>query len=358
MMPNINTASSILKISSTALEENYKFLRAQSAPALCAPVVKANGYGLGIENVVSALKDQSPPLYFVATLEEAIACRQFTNAKIAALNGLFKNAETEYKAHNIIPVCGSIDDIKRAGHHQLETIWQIDTGMNRMGVRFDEINALQNHKAPFIIMSHFISSEDPNDPNNQKQIDRFDDIKKSLKPLCPHSLFSLSNSSGIFLPPTAKHDLTRAGVALYGSNPTPDQKNPMHAVVHLSTRIVRIDNAKTNETAGYNATYKFTKPSRLATVSLGYADGILRSTTHKLNLVWHGHFCPVRGRISMDTIIVDITDLPNSLPEPQIGDFMDVICPAQTIDDIASSAGTISYEILTSLSGRATRILV
>lgn len=358
MTPNINTASSILKISATALQENYKFLWAQSAPALCAPVVKANGYGLGIENVVGILNASNPPLYFVATLEEAIECRKHTSHKIATLNGLFKNAESEYKAHNIIPVCGSYDDIKRAENFNLESIWQIDTGMNRMGIRFDEIDSLKNHKAPFIIMSHFISSEDPNDPDNEKQIDRFDDIKKTLKPLCPHSLFSLSNSSGIFLPPTTTHDLTRAGIALYGSNPTPDQKNPMQAVVHLSTRILRIDNAKTNETAGYNATYTFTKPSRLATVSLGYADGIPRSTTHKLNLVWHGHLCPVRGRISMDTIIVDITELPNTLPEPQIGDFMDVICPAQTIDDVASSAGTISYEILTSLSQRATRILV
>lgn len=357
-MQTTNTASVIIKISSHALQANYKFLCAQSSPALCAPVIKANGYGLGIENVTSILNNENPPLYFVATLEEAIKCRQYTSHKIATLNGLFKCAEAEYKQHNIIPVCGSYDDIHRAAEFNLESIWQIDTGMNRMGIRFDQTEALQNYKPPFIIMSHFISSEDPNDPDNQKQIDRFDNIKKTLKPYAPDSLFSLSNSSGIFLGDAAKHDLTRAGIALYGSNPVAPHKNPMHAVAHVSTRILRIDNAKQNETAGYNATYRFTKPSRLATVSLGYADGIPRYATGKLKLFWHNHACPVRGRISMDTIIVDITDLPETMPQPHIGDFMDVISEHQTLDSLAHTMDTISYEILTSLSGRATRILV
>jgi alanine racemase len=354
----MNTASSILKIDTKNLRENYKFLDALSKPARATAVVKANGYGLGIETVIRALDPEHPPLYFVATVNEGIECRRHTNTKIAILNGLFKGAEEEYKAHNLIPVCGSLNDIHRANAHDLTAIWQIDTGMNRLGVRHDEIESLYNLPEPFMILSHFISSEDSNDSNNQIQIDRFEKIYNNLKILYPNALFSLSNSSGIFLTQKPNYDITRTGIALYGSNPTPDRPNPMKAVAHFSTRILRIDHARQHETAGYNATYQFKKDSKLATVSLGYADGIPRYATHKLNLVWQGCLCPVRGRISMDTMIVDITDLPSSVPSPQIGDFMDLICEAQTVDDVANSIGTIGYEILTSLSMRATRFSI
>jgi alanine racemase len=353
------TASSILKIDTNAIRENYKILSEISAPARAAPVIKANGYGCGVHNIIAALEPSSPPFYFVATLNEAIAARQFTTRPIAVLNGLFHGAESEYIHHNLTPICASLDDILQWQHYDAPYMWQIDTGMNRLGVRCDQFNDLlsKNFKPPSLILSHFISSEISDDPTNQIQIDRFEVIKqKSMAHFGSGIQFSMGNSSGIFLSQKPHYDITRPGLALFGANPVPTSPNPMKQIVKYETRILRVDNAKSGESAGYNATYIFPHDARLATVSLGYADGIPRYASGKLNLFWNGQACPVRGRISMDLMIVDISNIKGPPPTP--GDFMEVIGPHQTIEDVASACGTIGYEILTSLSARSTRIIV
>lgn len=355
------TASSILTINTEAVRKNYTYLSEKSGHARCAPVVKADAYGCGIDAIIPALSPLNPPCFFVATLDEGLKARTYTSKPIAILNGLFKGAEDEYKHHNLTPVCGSIDDVLRARDFNLETMWQFDTGMNRLGIRFDECEKILNLNPPkpSLILSHFIASEVTDAPENKIQIDKFDKIKNHCTAhfKTESILYSLANSSGIFLNSKPHYDITRAGLALYGGNPTPEQQNPMQAVVSLNARILRIDTARTNETAGYNATYKFNSDTKIATISLGYADGIFRSASSRLNLYWHGQACPVRGRISMDLVIVDISNISPHTPQPQIGDFMEVIGTHQTLETLAKASSTINYEILTPLSNRATRII-
>ncbi len=359
MVMSTARASAILTIDTNAIRENYQILSNISAPARAAPVIKANGYGCGVENIIAALEPSSPPFYFVATLNEGITARQFTARPIVILNGLFHGAEDEYITHGLTPLCASIDDISRWQQYDAPYMWQIDTGMNRLGIRHDQFDELllQNFKPPSLILSHFISSEIPDDPMNQIQIDRFEIIKqKSMAHFGSGINFSMANSSGIFLSQKPHYDITRPGLSLFGGNPTPHQPNPMKPVATYKTRILRIDHARAHESAGYNATYTFPRDARLATVSLGYADGIPRYASGRLNLFWNGQACPVRGRISMDLMIVDISDIHGQAPT--MGDFMEVIGPHQSIDDISLVGGTISYEILTSLSARSTRIIV
>lgn len=359
-MSSIKTASTILTIDTIALRQNYDALNTASTSAKAAPVIKANGYGCGVDVVINALELCNPPFYFVATLNEGLLARRFTTRPIAILNGLFQGAEDEYFNSHLIPICVSEDDIQRWQKYDAPYFWQIDTGMNRLGIRHDEYEQLlaKSYRKPDLILSHFVSSEISDDPMNQIQIDRFEIMRQQTKNYFQSlPLFSMANSSGIFLPQKPHYDITRPGLALYGANPTPNHKNPMKAVAEYKTRILRIDHACAGETAGYNGTYHFDANARLATVSLGYADGIPRYLSGKLNLFWQGQACPVRGRISMDTMIVDISHLAPEI-SPKLGDFLEVIGPSQSIDDISIVGETISYEILTSLSSRATRIVI
>lgn len=358
-MTGRNTASSRIRIDKTNLVKNYQFLNERSATARAAPVIKANGYGAHVQSIIECLDGQDIPFYFVATLEEGIMARRYTSRPIAILNGLFHDAEDAYITHNLTPICGSISDIQRWQKFDAPYIWQIDTGMNRLGVRYDECDELLalNTKKPALILSHFISSEEPNNPLNQTQIDRFEKVRAQITAHYGDDIdFSMANSSGIFLPQKPLYDITRPGLALYGANPTPDKLNPMLPVISYDARVLRISHAKAGESAGYNATYTFPHDATIATISLGYADGIPRHLSGHLNLYWNGQACPVRGRISMDLMIVDISHL--SADKPQIGDFLELIGPHQSLDDFAKSAGTISYEILTSLSQRADVIVI
>ncbi len=382
-------APSRLTIDTEALKANYRFLCDKLTDgAKAAGVVKANAYGCGVDVVVPALADASAKFFYVAQFAEALDVRKYTDAPIAVLGGLADGAADDYKRHKIIPVLNSPDDIANCPA-DLPAIWHIDTGMNRLGLNCDEVaDAIPRAKAlPFLLMTHFTSSDDAASDFTAEQVRRFDACIAGLpKPftLIPQSI---CNSSGIFrsphpnLPPQGgkafyspspltgegqgggergwHRQQVRPGLALYGANPTPEAANPMQPVVTLETKILQTRTVKAGETAGYNQTYTFPTDTVCATVGLGYADGFFRTGSNRAKLYWRGPFgpvaCPIVGRVSMDLIIVDIGHIKG--PMPRQGQWLEVIGPNQSVDALADDLGTISYEVLTSLSHRAERII-
>ncbi len=355
-------APALLRISSANLAANYKTIRGMASSSV-AGVIKANGYGTGLEHALETLWTGGCRQFFVATPEEASLARSLqSSADIFVLGGFYHDAGKYYAAHNIIPVLGSLEEIERWSSlarktgHKLSAAIHFDAGMNRLGLGKDETKKLIDGKNILdgidlkLVMSHFACSDEKDHEMNQRQADIFAKITDAF----PHTPKSLCNSSGIFRSKDWHHDLLRPGVALYGGNPTPETKNPMLPVVSLDVRILQTRNVKKGESAGYGATHTFASDTRTATVALGYADGIPRGGSNSAKLFWNGQPCSVAGRISMDLTIVDIGGV--SGPPPQAGDLLEILGPHQSVDDLAAACGTIGYEILTSLGKRYERV--
>ncbi|MGH1398744.1 MAG: alanine racemase [Alphaproteobacteria bacterium] len=349
-------------IDTGAIAANYTMLRGMvGAGVRVAGVVKANGYGCGLAAVAEALRDVGCDLFFVATLPEAVELRMIIGdtPEIAALNGYEDTDFAVYRESNIIPVLnheGAIAAYRaRVSDAPLPAILHIDTGMNRLGFAPDAppISAMCAGLDLRAVMTHFASADEHDNPKSAAQVATFKAAAAAFDGI-PQSI---CNSAGIFGDPAWHADIVRPGMALYGLNPTPHLKNPMKPVVQINASILQIREARAGETCGYNETYRFEENTRVATLSLGYADGFLRSLSNTGKLYWNGIPCPIRGRVSMDTTIVDISAVPEN-DSPRAGDMMEVIGPHQSADDLASDAGTIGYEILTSLSRRFRRVYV
>ncbi|MDH5721709.1 MAG: alanine racemase [Alphaproteobacteria bacterium] len=352
-----------LQIDLKALQENYRHLDSLSAKSCETGVsVKANAYGTGTQHVAPALFEKGARRFFVSTLEEGINLRKILpDAMIYILNG-FVPKSSEYKAFNLIPVLNSLSDIAAYTHDarlqekKLPTVIHFDTGMNRLGLNDEETFILDhNHDIlePLEIdffMSHFASSDEAGNPSTRLQYEKFKRIYHTYL----NVKSSLCNSSGIFRDTEYHLDITRPGIAIYGGNPTPETTNPMKAVAKLSVPALQIKNVKKNETCGYNETYCFKNDTALVTVNLGYADGFFRSLSNKGKLFWKNYALPIRGRVSMDTVICDLENVPErDYPKPY--DMIEALGPNQSVDTLAKDAGTISYEILTSLGPRYKR---
>lgn len=344
-------------INTSALQGNYKFLTSKVRQTCqTAAVVKANGYGLGVDVVVPELEQAGAKFFYVAHFAEALTVRQLTSAPIATLGGLPRGAADDYKNNRIVPVLNTAEEIVNCPA-DLPAIWHIDTGMNRLGLSVNEVSPLasQAKSLPILMMTHFTSSDDAESSHAAEQVRKFDDCIAGLpKPfqLIPQSI---CNSSGIFRNENWHRAQARPGVALYGANPTPETHNPMQTVIAMETRILQIHQGHAGETVGYNQTEKLEKDTLLATVGLGYADGFLRSGSRRAKLYWHGQPCKIMGRVSMDLIVVNISHLKNC-PTPKQGDHLEVLGNHQSVDELAKDLGTISYEVLTSLSHRAERL--
>ena len=349
-------APSRLIIDTKALMANYTLLASKSGSSCqTAAVVKANAYGTGVEITVPALEQAGAKFFYVAQFGEALEARKYTQTPIAVLGGLADGAAADYKHQKIIPVLNSAKDIERCPA-DLPCIWHIDTGMNRLGLPpADVANLASNAKSlPILMMTHFTSSDDNASAHTATQVQIFDDCIAELpKPfqIIPQSI---CNSSGIFRNASWHRGQARPGVALYGANPTPETTNPMQTVVQLDAKILQTRTVKKGETAGYNQTFTFPRDTTIATIGLGYADGFLRSGSNRAKFYWKGQPCPIVGRVSMDLIIVDIGNL--SGPAPQQDDWLEVLGPSQSVDQLATDLGTIGYEVLTSLSRRAERL--
>lgn len=355
-------AGAILTVDLDAIATNYARLQAELRGVPCAAVVKADAYGLGVELVARRLALAGCRDFFVAHLEEGIELRGLLPAaRIYILNGLYTACAADHTAHDLIPVLndrGQIDDWAvhcRATAPQPAAI-HFDTGMTRLGLTPAETDALVDDPAPLdafsdvLLMSHLACADEPGHELNELQRVRFDAIRDRL----PGHRSCFANSAGLFLGPAYHGDLGRPGIALYGGNPVPGRANPMRPVVRLEGRILQLRQIDAPRTVGYGATHETAPPARIATVAVGYADGYLRSIGNRGHAYVGEVRVPVVGRVSMDLITLDVTDVPEALCRP--GRWVELLGDRCTIDDLALDGGTIGYEILTALGARHHRV--
>lgn len=367
MAVTADAAIGTLTVDLDAIAANWRKLEKTAVPAECAGVVKANGYGCGAGPVARALAAAGCKTFFVATLGEARAVRAAApSADLYVLDGLFQNCSDAFAAINCRPVIGDLNELAEWDAFCRRTGWaggaaiHIDTGMNRLGLALDEAQALiprivAGDHGITLVMSHLACADTPEHPLNGRQAAAFREIASRFAGVPA----ALANSSGIFLGPAFHFDMVRPGAALYGVNPTPEADNPMQPVVEVKARVVQVREAARGDTVGYGATWTVRRPTRLAVVTAGYADGYFRAAggvdgVRSAEAIVGGARCPVAGRISMDLIAIDITDLPDNAVRR--GHMATLIGDGITVDELARHFGTIGYEVLTSLGRRYHRV--
>jgi alanine racemase len=360
-------AIGILTVDLDAIVANWRKLEKTAVPAECAAVIKADAYGCGADPVARALARAGCKTFFVATLDEARAARAaLPSAAIYVLGGFFQNCGDAYAKIEARPVIGDLNELaewdvfcRRSGWRGGAAI-HVDTGMHRLGLTIADAQGIlprinAGDHGITLLMSHLACAEALHHSLNARQLATFREIA-SLFSGVPASL---SNSSGIFLGPHFQFDLVRPGAALYGINPTPEADNPMQPVVDLKARIVQLRAIDKGETVGYGATWTARRPTKLAIVSAGYADGYFRAGgssdgTRGADVIVAGKRCPIAGRISMDLMAIDVTDLEKNAARR--GHMVTLIGEGITVDELAHHFGTIGYEVLTSLGPRYARV--
>jgi alanine racemase len=355
-----------LTIDLGALVANYRLLQARAARAQCAAAIKADAYGTGAEQAAPALWNAGCRHFFVAVLGEGISLRRLLpQAEIHVLTGPLGGDEVDYAQHRLIPILNSLPQVENwerwcKAHGSGPAALHVDTGMSRLGLSPAELDQLIANPAPLssfsvpLLMSHLACSDDPDHPLNATQLARFRTAIDRLVPLLPaRPTISFANSSGIFLGPDYHFDLVRPGSALYGLNPTPPNPNPMRQVVGLQARILQVRHIDAHQTVGYGAAHRSKRATSLATLGLGYADGILRSLSQVGAAFVGGIRAPFVGRVSMDLITIDVGHVPAHLVQP--GAWVEILGEHQSADDLAAAAGTIGYEVLTALGSRYQR---
>ena len=361
-------ARAVLTINLSALRANWATLNRAAGSATCAAVIKADAYGLGIEELARALRDEGCETFFVATLTEARRVREVQpGAAIYVLDGLLPGAAPVYAGFDLRPCLSSLAEIEewaafgKATGRRLRAAVHIDTGMNRLGLPPDEVEQLAlnaeifDHFDMALVMSHLACADEPDHPMNEAQRTRFDALRARLPP----APASLSNSAGVFLGAHYHYNLVRPGIAMYGGRASADAPNPMRWVVKLQARILQVRAVAVGETVGYGASYTVERPTRIATLACGYADGFLRAlsgTDAKPGPVGFigAYPVPIVGRVSMDLITVDVTDVPEN--QAARGAWVEVLGARTTVDDLTDRAGTIGYELLTRLGRRVHRV--
>lgn len=352
-----------LTVDLRAVRANYRILRSRlGATAQCAGVVKADAYGLGASYVARALFAEGCRHFFVAHLDEGIALRPYLHrsAAIFILNGLPRGAERECAAAGLVPVLNSFEQAEAWAEcaHQLKrslpAVIQVDSGMNRLGLPPKDAAILADTHARSgafdlrYIMSHLACADAPAHEANAMQLASF----KRIAALFPDVPRSLANSSGIFLGPEYHFSLARPGAALYGVNPDSSIANPMQGVVRLKAKVIQLRDVQPGDRTGYGWDYRARSAMRLATLSIGYADGFHRAWGKNGAVFFEGLRLPVVGRVSMDSIVIDASAAGRLGPDSEV----EVIGDCQRVDDLAAAAGTIGYEVLTGLGSRYQRI--
>lgn len=347
-MPELHKPT--IEINLAAIAHNYTLLRKQGNKASCAAVVKANAYGLGVAQIAPILLEAGCREFFVATLDEAIELRGILPAAtIYVFHGARKGQTKDFLAHNIIPVLNDLSQIEHwndAGKFALH----IDTGMCRLGLTPEEASKIKPSSHLQLVMSHLACANDPKNPKNAEQLASF---RKALQHF-PKVRTSLANSSGIFLGSDYHFDLLRPGCSLYGISPNTSLPNPMSNVATLSAPILQYHHLEKDETVGYGATVTAKKGAVLATVEIGYSDGFIRSLSNKAVGYAAGIKVPVVGRVSMDMITVDVTQVPEHARSEHLR--VTFIGKEQSVDILAEMAATIGYEIFTRLGARIQKI--
>ncbi len=365
--PLAQMAGAWLTIDLDAVAANYRHVRSACGGARTAGVVKADGYGIGAVRVARRLAREGCDLFFVAHFAEALALRDrggagVDRAEVAVLNGVPPGCEAQALRTRIAPVLNGPDDVTAwhgavAGRTDAPGAYlQIETGMNRLGLDGAGLEAVRPaiEATPLAgIMSHFACADDPNHPMNARQLDRFTALAQSL----PAAPLSLANSAGALGQPPARFDMVRPGIALYGGNPFAARANPLTPVVRLTARVLQCRWIDAGAHVGYAAAYTAQSRRRVATLSAGYADGYLRAAGGNaaalVETAGGSVQVPLIGRISMDLITIDVTDVPAD--SVKTGTMVTLIGGAVDVDAVGEAAGTFGYEILTSLGPRYAR---
>jgi alanine racemase len=348
-----------ITIDLAALALNYAQLRARAVGAEVAAVVKANAYGLGVGPVAARLSQQGCRSYFVGTLTEGLELRQLqATARIFVLNELPAGSVAQYLHNQLLPVLNTLDEVRAwaAQGPGAPAALQFDTGMTRAGLSAADVSALcadgklRASLNLVLLMSHLACADNPAHGLNQQQLDGF----RALRSRWPGVPWSMANSAGIFLGPDFHGDLVRPGIALYGGRPAASGDNPMREVVRLESRVLQIRQLSHPASVGYGASQTLAPPARIATLGIGYADGYPRSLSGRGCALWQGQRASVAGRVSMDLLTLDVSA--EGFADLAAGDWVTLIGNGLALEDVAAAAGTVSYELLTSLSRRADRI--
>jgi len=363
MTGDARQVEALLTVDLDAVVSNWRLLAAMAGSGECGAVVKADAYGLGAVQVTTALEAAGCRTFFVAHSGEGLELRRALrlDSRVFVLNGAPAGTESHLIDAALTPVVNTLRDLAAwrscaaATGRRLAVALQLDTGMARLGLAPEDVemiaadNSLLDGLSVELVMSHLACADEVGHPANETQRREFE----RLRGLLPDAPASLANSSGTFLGEGFHLDVLRPGAALYGINPTPWTSNPMRQTVCLRARLIQTRKVKGGTPVGYGHGSTVGRDASLATISLGYADGWPRNA---ITVAFHrGQPMPFKGRVSMDSIVLDITgcgDMPNE------GDFVDLVCPDQTVDDIAGAAGTIGYEILTRLGKRLHRTYV
>ncbi|MEF3365986.1 alanine racemase [Methylocystis sp. 9N] len=362
--PSEPAEAGALTVDLSAIAHNWRTLAGLAGRAECGAVVKADAYGLGLPPVMRALLTAGCRTFFVANIIEGEAARTLSpEATIYVLDGIAPGLAHRLVDANLTPALGSLSEIDewaamgRALGRKLEAALHFDTGMNRLGVPISEAAeaALRARDiAPTLVMSHFVSSQLPDAPRNARQIEAFLDARARFAEVPA----SMANSSGVFLPQRPHFDLIRPGYALYGGNPTPYAESPMRRVARLHARILSTREIEAGARVGYDGLWTATRPSRIATLGVGYADGVPIAATALEGkpggeALVGGARCPFVGRVSMDYTMLDVTDAPREAA--QRGEWAELLGDSISVEELAARAGVIGYEILTRLGGRYAR---
>ncbi|MEX0852165.1 MAG: alanine racemase [Bauldia sp.] len=357
-----------LTIDLGALAANWRALADRVGDAVAAAaVVKGDGYGIGLEQAAVALAEVGCHTFFVALPDEGLRLRRAVrDATIYVLDGLLPGSAEALVKADLRPVLGSLPEIEewaavRSAGAPTGSALHVDTGMNRLGVTPAEARALSEHGdlldaiRPSLLMSHLAAADTADHPLNRKQLTAF----RAVRVLLPNIPASLANSAGIFLGREYHFDLVRPGIALYGGAVARGEPSPLDTVVTLEAQVLQVREVKSGDTVGYGATETCARPSRVAILAAGYADGYHRaagSTDGRpgARVGVGDNYAPLIGRVSMDLIAVDVTEIHGV----ERGDWAELIGPNIPVDEVAERAGTIGYELLTGLGRRYERVYV
>jgi alanine racemase len=345
-----------------ALARNYTLLRRTVAPSECGAVVKANAYGLGVARVAHRLHGEGCRHFFVATEAEGIELRaalgRGSDVRLYAFEGAARDDIGPLVEAEVVPVLNTLEQIARWRPTGRPAAIHIDTGMNRLGLARADVERLAAEPERLEglvverVMTHLACADESDHRLNADQPRLFDE----LRALLPEAGTSIANSAGAFLGPAQRGDLVRPGIALYGGNPFVDRRSPVEPVASLRARVLQLRHIDDVATVGYGATFAAARGSRTAVLGIGYADGYSRMLGNCGVASVAGRRVPVIGRVSMDLTAIDVSSVPED--EIAVGTWVELFGNDIAIDDVAEAAGTIAYELLTSLGSRVERIYV
>lgn len=359
----VGHAGGLLRISLDAIIDNYRAMAALVAPSVCGAVLKADAYGLGAVRIAPALYDAGCRIFFVAHLAEATVLRRTltADAVLYVLNGLAAGSEYAALASGATPVLNSREQVSawarlaRAIGRPLPAAIQFDTGMSRLGLPLEDAPWFFAPDGPIrwldlrLAMSHLAMADDPDHPGSGRQRAAFEQAMIHAPAELPRSL---ANSAGCWLGPAYHYDVCRVGAALYGLDASPLAR-PMSSVIEAFGRVIQTRAVPAGSGVGYGWTVVARQDMRLATVGVGYADGWPRSLARTGAAWFAGRRLPFVGRISMDSLVLDVSALPPDAIGP--GDLVEILGPNRPLGRLAREGATIDYEVIARLGRRLFR---